>query len=346
MPEQLVLKSQRLEPGRKSVVRIPVTTDLDGNVVTIGVHAITGARNGPTLGLLSTLHGGEWQSIEVIRRIVDLLDPAAMSGNILAVPVGNPVALGQLTRNTPDESDNADLNRVFPGQFTWIAEQLASTIAREVLQQSDGMLDFHQGLWGSSLTAVMHGTDFPDPGVVEGCRRMAKAFGWPCIHESKVMSVFPGPRSSVGYFGGVLGRPCIAVEIGGAGFGPELEEEWLEANVRGVTNVMKHLGILEGKPDLPERYLVWEKRWRVNPSVGGYLLPDVPPQMLLKEVQKGQLLGRVISPYTFEELERLEAPGRGILFYTARAYPVRPGDWAFGVVDLEDARTRWEPAAP
>src|SRR2546425_3587273 len=194
--EQLRIAGEAIRPNQKKVMRIPVTVDLDGNNISLGVHVVAGAKPGKTLALLSTLHGGEWQSIEIVRRVVERLDPAGMSGNVVGLPVGNPVALGQLTRSTPDESDNADLNRVFPGQFTWIAEQLASVIAREVMAPSDAMIDFHMGLWGASLVAVMHGTDFPDAKVVEGSRAMARAFAWPCIHEAKVMAVFPGPRSS------------------------------------------------------------------------------------------------------------------------------------------------------
>ena len=340
--EKLTVGTQVFEPGSKGVVKLPVTTDLDGNNITVAVHVLAGAKPGPTLALLSTLHGGEWQSIEIIQRVVERLNPEEMSGNLLGVPVGNPVALGHMTRNTPDESDNADLNRVFPGTFTWIAEQLASVIAKEVLSPSDGMIDFHMGLWGASLTAVLYGTDYPDPAVAESSRAMARAFGWPCLHKGSVMSVFPGPRSSFGYFGGVLGRPCIGAEIGGAGFDRDLEEGWLEANVKGTFNVMKHMGILSGEPEVPEKYLVFRKRWRVNPRVGGYLFPKIGPERLLTEIEEGELLGTVVSPYTFEELERLESPGRGMLFYTARTHPVRPGDWAFGVIDMSDPETGWE----
>jgi len=342
MTEQLTVGTQVFEPGSRGVVELPVTTDLDGNNIKVAVHVLAGAKPGPTLALLSTLHGGEWQSIEIIKRVVERLDPQEMSGNLLGLPVGNPVALGQLTRNTPDESDNADLNRVFPGHYTWIAEQLASVIANEVFALADGMIDFHMGLWGASLTAVLYATDYPEAAVVESSRAMARAFGWPCIHEGHVMGVFPGPRSSIGYFGGVMGRPCIATEIGGAGFDRSLEETWLEANVKGTLNVMKHMGILEGEPEVPEKYLVFQKRHRVNPSKGGYLFPKIEPERLLTEVEEGELLGTVVSPYTFEEMERLESPVHGVLFYTARSYPVRPGDWAFGVIDLSDPHTRWE----
>ena len=47
------------------------------------------------------------------------------------------------------------------------------------------------------------------------------------------------------------------------------------------------------------------------------------------------------SPYTFEELQRLEAPSDGLLTLMARTYPVRPGDWAFGVADTSHPESNW-----
>jgi predicted deacylase len=58
-------------------------------------------------------------------------------------------------------------------------------------------------------------------------------------------------------------------------------------------------------------------------------------------VEAGSLLGEVVSPYTFGVLEELHAPADGLLFYTARDYPVHPGDWAFGVADTDSATSRW-----
>ena len=245
-----------------------------------------------------------------------------------------------LTRNTPDESDASDLNRVFPGQYTWIAEQLARIITTSLLQKSDYLLDFHMGLWGSVMGIVSYGMDF-DEKVTEESYNLALAFGYPSIKEVAVATAFPGPRSARGYSGAVLKIPSLGVNIGGAGFDKAHEESWLNQNLDGIRNVMIHTGMLEGILDLPEKYLLWRKRWRVNPSVGGYLLPAIPPSDLMRKVSKGELLGRVVSPYTFEVLEELTAPGEGIVTYTARDYPVRPGDWGYGVIDLNDPHTRW-----
>jgi predicted deacylase len=140
---------------------------------------------------------------------------------------------------------------------------------------------------------------------------------------------FPGPHSACGYAGEALGVPNIVVEIGGAGFGHDLEELWIDEVLTGLLNVTRHLEILPGSPRIAEDPYVFDSSCRVNPSVGGYLLPEVQPTALTKPVEQGTVLGRVVSPYTFEELEVLRAPVNGRLFMAARPYPVRPGDWAF-----------------
>jgi predicted deacylase len=340
MKRQTKVGGEASEPETKKVVALPVTADLDGTEIKVYVHMITGQEPRPALALLSTLHGSEFFSIEIMRRLLQDLDPSRLKGTVLVVPVGNPVALQMLTRNTPDESDGPDLNRVFPGKFTWIAEQLAKVIIESVLRDADYLIDFHSGSWGHVTGTVSYGIDF-DEEVSERSRELAFAFGYPCVKAGKVATGFPGPRSSTGYAGAVLKIPNLGVDIGGLGFDKAYEEFLLKMNVDGIRNVMIHVGMLEGELALPDNYLVWQKRWRVNPSVGGYLLPEIPPSDLMREVREGQILGNIVSPYTFEVLETLTAPGDGILFMTARDYPVRPGDWAYGVVDLHDDNTKW-----
>ncbi len=324
--------------------RHPVTVDLHGGEVRLAVHEITGARDGPTLAILSTLHGGEWLSIEMVRRLVMRLDPQAMAGRVLAVPVGNPEALTHLTRNTPDESDSADLNRIFPGQFTWLADLLAKAITEHVLKKCQYLIDMHLGLWGSSFYTVVWPKDLPDPEHVRQAGVMAYAYGCPMVFHRNMLTDFPGPRSAIGYAGKQLGVVPLVVEIGGAGFAPELEERWIEENVAGMLSVMRAIGMLEGAPIRLERYLHYKRHHRINPSVAGYLIPEVGPEVLCQEVPAGTIAGRVLSPYSFEELEVLRTPVRGAWALVSRPYPVRPGYWAFGVADLEEPGTGWGPA--
>jgi uncharacterized protein len=341
-PAGLELNGRTFGMG-KHVTRVPVTTDLNGGAIDLVLHAIVGRRPGPTLLVSSTLHGGEWVSIDVVRRLVERLDPEAMAGSVIAMPVANPTAFGQMTRSTPDESDNVDLNRVFPGAESWITEQLAATITREVLVRVDALMDFHYGGWGNTFGVVSHGTDYPDAAVSARSRELALAFGFPLV-RGQVTKRFPGPGSMVGYAGAVLGVPGVIGGVGGVGFDAVDEERWIEINVAGCINMMTSLGILAGTTTRG-RTLEFTKMHRVNPSVGGFLKPVRDHDAFGREVVRGEVLGHVVSPYTRAVLETLEAPCDGYLMYYPRWYPVRPGDWAFGVIDKDDPGSVWLEAA-
>ena len=333
----LILGQQTVPLLSKIAIPLRVTQDLDGGDVTIWVHAITGARPGPILGVLSVQHGDEWIGAEMIRQLVECLDPSTMSGTVLAVPVCNPIALGTGTRNTQPESDGPDLNRVWPGTHTWLAESMSKVLAQEVIAKCDGVLDFHPAPWGATMSDPKYGTDYPSPEVNVRTREMAIAMGYRGLGKGKVVAHFPGPRSLAGYAGAKLGIPALSLPRGGAGFGEELEQQWIEEDIRGIKNVMRYLGILADPLQKPERMLIYDEVVRVDPTVGGILKPVHEPEQFLREVKRGELLGRIISPYTFEELERLEAPCDGWIVYFGRSYPVRPGNWSFGLAVAEGA---------
>ncbi|MGQ0568844.1 MAG: succinylglutamate desuccinylase/aspartoacylase family protein [Armatimonadota bacterium] len=339
--DEMRINGQVVPHGQRSQVRVPVLTDLDGSEIALHIHAVVGARPGPVLAMHAALHGSEWQSAEIIRRVLEGLDPMEMAGAVLAVPVGNPVALASLTRNVRDESDSSDLNRAFGNEQNWLVYQLARALATHLLAHASALMDFHCGLWGAAMGSVTCGRDFKDPSVSERGFLMARAFGLPHVRRADLATRFPGPKSAVGYAGQALGIPGIISEVGGAGFDPQLEEAWLQTNVRGVRGVLQQLGILPGRPPMPDRVMVFERVQRVNPSIGGMLEPFFPPDgIMTREVQAGELLGRVWSPYTFDVVEELRAPIRGLVDMVARPYPVRPGDWAYLMVDLNHSGTR------
>jgi uncharacterized protein len=340
--DEIRINGELVPRGEYRVVRVPVLTDLDSCEIALYVHAVVGREPGPVLAMHTALHGSEWQTSEITRRVIETLDPAEMRGALLAVPVGNPIALSSRTRNLRDESDSPDLNRSFGGEQTWLADQLAAALVEHLISKADALIDFHCGLWGSAMGSVTCGKDFSDPGVSARSFELARTYGHPFIRRADIVTRFPGPKSAVGYASERLGIPSMIAEIGGAGFDPELEERWYASNVRGVRGLLQHLGILEGQPPIPERTLLVERAVRVNPRNGGMIEPIFDAaDMMTNEVQAGELLGRVWSPYTFDVVEELRAPFRGLVDMAPRLYPARPGDWAYLVVDLEHPGTRW-----
>lgn len=329
------------QAGTRGYTSLPVTTKLDGSLLTVPVHVVCGREPGPRLTLVSTLHGGEWFSIEILRRAVEALDPTALRGALIAVPVANPEAFNHFSRNMPDDSDEPDMNRCWPGGGTWLSEQTARAIAQGVLPVTDYLADYHVGTWGSSMGVVACGND-GTPDVVARSRAMAEAFGYPCMRTLHRSTGFPGPRSLGGYAAAKLGIPNIGPSIGGPGFGETIEEAWLAENHEGVMNVMRHLGMIDGPPRPKKRIFRFESRGiRVVPSVGGVVFPEPAGRELLRQIHAGEVLARVVSPYSFQEVEVLRSPVDGVLFGICRQYPVRPGDWAFFVADSAAEGSVW-----
>jgi predicted deacylase len=185
------------------------------------------------------------------------------------------------------------------------------------------------------------GIDYSNTEVTRKSMDLCMAFGTPLIFAARMVSGWPGPRSSQGYTGEVLGIPCCGSMLGGAGFDRDQEETWLSMNLQGIRNAMIHLGMLGGQMQVPDRYLTYETVHRVNPKAGGYLLPVNPVERFGREIRQGELLGRILNPFTFAVIEDLVSPVAGYLAYWARNYPVRPGDWCYGVIPKDHAGTQW-----
>jgi predicted deacylase len=322
--------------GFREVRRIPVTTDLDGSTIEVTVNVVTGARPGPTLAVVSGLHGSEWLAPVANLELLEAVDEDQLAGTLLVVPVANPIAFATGTRNIRDESDSPDLNRSFGGAQTWLADQLAKTIVSDVLENADAVIDFHCGPWGAAMNVVGCANDYSNDTVNEKSMAMAKAFGRPHVRPSRLATVFPGPKSMIGYAGEVLGIPAIVSEVGGVGFDPDVEATWKAQNVDGVLGVMAHLGMVDRSSSEGDVTLVG-KSHRVNPTKGGMIEPILGADHLMAEVSEGDLLGRVWDPFTFEYIEDLRAPVDGVLGMVATAHPARPGDWAYLVFEVEGA---------
>ncbi len=330
--------------GSRGRVQLPVTHDLAG-AVTMTVHVAAGAADGPTLLLLSMLHGNEWFSVLVLRELLARIDPARLRGCVVAVPVANPTAFLTGTRCVQDDSDEPDANRSFGGIYDWTTNQVARTIERELFPLASAVIDYHVGDWGATMADVSFVSDYKNASLSDRSRKMAFAAGFPVMHALSIFSGLRGPRTSLGCAGERFGIPGLVMEIGGLGFGAAQEAAWLEENVQATLGVMHELGMIDGTARHRDRYLLIEDYWRVGPRAGGYLEPVIGLDRQFTEIAAGELMARVIDPATLDVVDELRCPGRGVLFYTCRAYVVRPGGWAFGVANLQEGKCRWVSAS-
>ncbi|HEV7663766.1 MAG TPA: succinylglutamate desuccinylase/aspartoacylase family protein [Chloroflexota bacterium] len=307
---------------RTTYERIPVTTLASGHDLFIPLHRLQGAASGPTLGLSAVVHGDEPLTNEVVRRVLTEIDPAELRGTILAVPIGNPLAFEALTRHTPQ--DQLDLNRNFPGAPAgWLSEQMAHVLSTRFVSQLDVHIDLHTGGVYPTVDYVY---------IFDRSRELSLAFGSRYLFEPSTpyQGTFAVPAAQKGI-------PFFTAELGGGSF---LDGHYIEHGVRGVRNVLKQLGMLQGDVERPIEQTIVTEMAVIRPRLGGMLHPQIGLEQLGKEVAGGTLLGRVISPYTFETLEEIRAPfDRGVMILLRGGMMrVQPGDYGYMVANLDSAR--------
>jgi len=302
--------------GTRETVRVAVATIANGHGLDLVTHRIRGgAGDGPTLGLIAGIHGDEPLGVETIRRFLAELDPASFSGSLFVLPVANPYAFQALTRNTT--LDMSNLNRIFPGDPDgMLTDQLAHAIVQQIVPNCDYLIDFHSG---GNLATVDYVYLHDDLGLAE-------AFGCEILFHG------PSYAGSLGDYARSNGVPTIVSELGG---GQQLNEHYVQKGLRGIRNVMKKLEMLPGEPERPDRQVVVDELIVLRPHHGGLMLSEVEPARLGESVAKGTVLGRIVSPYTFEELETVTAPFEPSLLVLVReaVTKVDPGDYGFMVAN-------------
>jgi len=300
---------------------VPVATLASGAEVRIPIHEVRGqAGDGPTLGLTACLHGDEQVSTEILYRFLVGLDPAQLKGRLLVVPVVNPLAFEAVTRHTPLDMQN--LNRVIPGGGEgFFTHQLAEVLVAHVLNKLDYYVDFHAG-------GVYPTVDYV---YISNAEALSRAFGSPILFR---------PPGGYGYGGSTAsytvgkGVPTVTVELGG---GTIDQTTYVRRGVAGILNIMRKIGMLNGDPVPPPRQTVLRTLLTLRPRAGGLLFPEVTA--LNARLSKGTVLGRTLSPYSFEELEVLRAPFEPSLTVLVRLQPCRinPGDFGYMIGDLATA---------
>lgn len=293
----------------------------DGSDFGLHIHEFVGsAGDGPTLGVCGLIHGNEVTGAYIACDLARKLRRVSFKGRVLMLPVANPHGFAKNERFTT--IDRVNLNRVFPGDPKGtFAQKLADHITREFFTGLDAFVDLHTG------------TDRPtvDYTYVINDEGLSRASGSKFLYRPKVE--FMGTSTCISM---KMDIPSVVIEIGG---GTVDQAPYVERGVDAVLNMMRYLEMLDGT--LVERLdqTILTDIKIILPTQGGILETEAPP--LGAAIKGGDVLGRVISPYTFEELEVMHSTvenGVMILSHLVRNV-VEPGDYAYMVGDL-DSRER------
>jgi predicted deacylase len=222
------------------------------------------------------------------------------------VPVINLLGFERHERYLPDRRD---LNRSFPGSRRGsLAGRLARSVFDQIVSRADFGIDLH--------TAALRRTNFPNvradmnnPDLAD----LARAFGSELIVSSQ------GPAGSLRRSATAAGCPTLILEAGEVW---KVEPTVVEYGIRGITNCLRHLGMIDGEPSLPPyRVETDATRW-IRAQFGGFLRFHVTPG---DQVKKGDKLATNIS-LVGKRLNVIRAPRAGIVLGMITLPSVAPGD--------------------
>ena len=316
--------------------RVPVTRLASGADLSLSLHVATGEKPGPTLGILTTIHGDETFPLMAVRELLASLDLSKLSGRVAAIPVANPLAVSIFGRQTPEQHGKTDLHEVFPGNGAGnVTQRLAYAIASNLLDHIDALVDIHCGGLGGRLQNRVDLDASASPEIYERSLGLCKAFNAPFIHSNNLAGTAARYCNS-------RNVPTVNPEVGGVYLGPDADREYMSQLVGGLRSVMASLNMIDNSADLPKKKLLFgvKSRFEVNPSVGGYLRSSFDrPSDLGKRIEKGTKLGEMIDIHTLEVVEELEASVTGYLFFSRYSGVVDAGTKAFALA--EETTSTW-----
>jgi predicted deacylase len=300
------------EPGTKGYGVVEISQRGDGTTIGMPVIIVNGEEKGPTLCVTAGIHGDEYPGMEAIQRMARMLDPQALRGTLISVPVVNTLAFEAGRRGNP--VDHMDLNRVFPGKADGtLSERMAYTFFNEIVKKADYWVDLHAAGTGEMrpLATARRG--------YEATLDLAKAAGFDLIWIAKKPEEGTGMGTACAVRDGI---PATVIEAGGGG---RCVESHVQLHLRAATNLMKYLDMLEGEPELPKRWTFVEVNQQSPVSVGGFFHPRAEAGAT---VRQGDTMAQVADLWG-QEIERLVAPYDGIILFIRQTPSVQPGELAY-----------------
>lgn len=293
--------------GQKVTGSIEVPAGMDASL-SIPVAVIHGAKRGPVLALVAGAHGTEYASIIALEKLIAMVNAAEVSGTVIIVPLINIPSFEQKVPHL-NPIDKKNMNRFYPGKMDGTQTERASfLITKQVVEQSDHLIDFHGGDTDESLRPYSYWTKTGNEKQDQISRDMVLAFGLDHIIISTERPKDPQASRYLENTATTRGRPSITVEAGHAG---TVETDDVNLLINGSLNVMRYLKMLPGTAALVEHPIWIDKIGTLASEQTGIFYPVVKRGTY---VEQGMKVGYV-TDYVGKTIFEARAPIAGVVLY-------------------------------
>ena len=310
-----------LEPGKKHLLYFQGVRMPTGQHWYVSLTVAKGAKPGKRGILVSGVHGDEMSSVHTVQTVMNQLDPARMSGTVMAVTDVARPAMEGMQRRWPNQGrgiDLVDMNREWPGNengATAPSRHAGLLFNRLLRPNADFAIDFHTGTTGFKVTAFNLGAmDVP------AVRAMVELYPVGQVFDNHV---YPGLLHNAFMD---VGIPSFTPEIGAARV---LDLEMIPLFVEGTMNVLKHHGIVAaamGRTGKDVTVFVGNSAFPILATAGGIVEHLVKLNDKVKAGQKVAIqrdsFGEVIAEYassvdgeiTGQRCDVMSEPGNPLVF--------------------------------
>ncbi|OGU34125.1 MAG: hypothetical protein A3K13_03995, partial [Gemmatimonadetes bacterium RIFCSPLOWO2_12_FULL_68_9] len=279
----------------------------------IPVAVVNGATAGKVLALAAGSHGTEYASVIALERLIELLDPATISGTVIIVPLINVASFQRIVPHL-NPVDGKNMNRFFPGSLQGTQTERASfVLTRDVILKSDHVIDMHGGDMDENLRPYSYWTKTGNPAQDSISRDMVLAFGLDHIIISADRPKDPAASRYLENTASTRGKPSITVEAGRAG---TVEPEDVQALIDGTLGIMAYLRMLDRPVQFVEHPVWMERVVSVASEASGIFHPLVERGTYVAE---GMKMGYV-TDYLGKTIWEARAPAAGVITFV-RAVP-------------------------
>jgi predicted deacylase len=190
---------------------------------------------GPTVLISAGNHGDEYEGQIAALRLIREIEPAQVSGRLIIVPIISTAASRARTRLWPS---GANFNRSFPGNPDGPPiEQLAHFFSNVLFPAADVVIDMHSAGGVGWITPCSH---MCVPKDHAQRRAMLEAMeAW----NSDVHFLYTSEGNYLPNEAERQGKIVVTTELGG---GSRIPVAVQEMSWNGLTNVLRHFGVLEG----------------------------------------------------------------------------------------------------
>ncbi|ATF10041.1 succinylglutamate desuccinylase/aspartoacylase family protein [Candidatus Enterovibrio altilux] len=307
-----------IQPGQRASAEFEVAKLYTHSQLSLTAEILHGKQSGPVLMINAAIHGDELNGVEIVRQILERINPSTLKGTIIAIPVVNVFGFIHKSRYLPDRRD---LNRCFPGtEYGSIAGRMAYQIFEQIVRRCTHIIDLH--------TAAIYHTNLPQIRanlINEATNDMALAFGTPVVIDAILRN------GSLRSEAENIGISVITYEAGEA---LRFEPYAITAGIKGIKRVMRHLGMIRKnnlKTSTIKPVIARATRW-IRAETDGILRSHA---FLGQRVSKDQSLASISSPVGNGGLQ-IFAPQGGIIIGQQTLPLVNEGDAIFHIAYFEE----------